>query len=186
MKVSKKSEYAMRALIDLAMAHAMGRELVPLSALAETQKIPSAFLEQILMVLKRAGHLTSVRGKYGGYSLARPADEVFLGDVVRLLDGPLAPIACASQTAYAPCTCPDEAHCGLRLLMLDVRRAISDVMDKYSLAQVAEVTLQRLRRDNLEPPVIHQIRHLSLVERAKKLEHRPLCPPKPSEPEYVI
>ena len=173
----------MRALIDLAMAHAVGRGVVPLSALAECQNIPGSFLEQILMQLKRAGILKSVRGKYGGYALARPAKEIMMGDLVRLIDGPLAPISCASQSAYAPCTCPDEAHCGLRLLMLDVRNSISNVMDQCSLEQVSEVTLTNLQADGLEPEVVHQIRHMSLVERAKKMKK---FVPLELEPDFVI
>jgi len=175
MRISKRGEYAMRSLIDLAMAHAVGRGVVPLSALAECQNIPASFLEQILMQLKREGILKSTRGKYGGYALAKPAKEIIMGDLVRLIDGPLAPIACASQSAYEPCTCPDEAHCGLRLLMVDVRQSISNVMDKYSLEQVSSVALAKLQADGLEPNVVHQIRHMSLAERAKKM--RKFVPP---------
>ncbi len=180
MKVSKKGEYAMRALIDMAMAHAMGLDLVPLSALAESQRLPGTFLEQILMMLKREGILSSTRGKYGGYSLAKPAGEIVMGDLVRLIDGPLAPISCASHTAYAPCTCPDEEHCGLRLLMVDVRQAISSVMDKYSLAQVAGVALQKFRRDGLEPPIVKLIRPPGKARTAKAAHAST------DEPEYAI
>jgi Rrf2 family protein len=183
MRISKRGEYAMRSLIDLAMAHAMDRGVVPLSALAETQNIPAAFLEQILVQLKREGILKSVRGKYGGYSLAKSAKEIMMGDLVRMIDGPLAPIGCASQSAYTRCTCPDEAHCGLRLLMIDVRQAISNVMDKYSLEQVAAVALSKLHADNLEPEVVHQIRHMSLVERSKKLKK---FVPLVMEPDFTI
>ena len=173
MKISKKGEYAMRALIDFAMAQAMGRELVPLSALAETQNIPVSFLEQILILLKRNGILKSVRGKYGGYSLAVQARTIMMGNVVRLIDGPLAPIACASTTAFEPCSCPDIDHCGLRLFMIDVRQAISNVMDRYSLEQVAGVALAKFQSAGLEPDVVHKIRHMSLVERAKELKIPP-------------
>ncbi|MEI8038035.1 MAG: Rrf2 family transcriptional regulator [Verrucomicrobiota bacterium] len=183
MKISKRGEYAMRSLIDLAMAHAMGRGVVPLSALAECQNIPASFLEQILMQLKREGILKSTRGKYGGYALAKPAKEILMGDLVRLIDGPLAPIACASQSAYAPCSCPDEEHCGLRLLMVDVRQSISNVMDKSSLEQVAAVALTKLQADGLEPDVVHQIRHMSLVERAKKMKK---FVPQVMETDFVI
>ena len=156
---------------------------MPLSALAVSQNIPGSFLEQILMQLKREGILKSVRGKYGGYSLAKPAQEIMMGDLVRMIDGPLAPIACASQSAYARCSCPDEAHCGLRLLMVDVRQSISNVMDKYSLEQVAGVTLTKLQADGMEPEVVHQIRHMSLDERARTLKK--FVPPM-MEPEYTI
>lgn len=182
MKLSKKGEYALRSLIDLAMAHAMGRELVPLSALAEAQRIPAGFLEQILLQLKREGLLKSTRGKYGGYALAVPASKIKMGDIVRMVDGPLAPIRCASQTAYAPCSCPDEDHCGLRLLMLDVRQAISNVMDRYSLEQAAEVTLGKLRASGMEPLVVNIIRHMPLSERDKEMK----LPPITESLDYVI
>ncbi len=72
--------------------------------------------------------------------------------MVRLIDGPLAPIACVSKTAYAPCSCPDEDHCGLRMLMLDVRNAIAHLLDRHTLAEVVEVTMRSLRRDKVAPP----------------------------------
>ena len=75
-----------------------------------------------------------------------------MGQIVRLIDGPLAPIGCVSQTRYERCTCPDEEHCGLRMLMLDVRNSIADIMDRYTLAQIVEITLRKLRRDSLPVP----------------------------------
>jgi len=152
MKVSKKGEYALRALIDLGVAAEVGRPLIQVSELAESERIPSKFLEQIMQLLKEAGFVESRRGKYGGYRLARPAQKVTIGQVVRLIDGPLAPIGCVSQTAYEKCSCPDETHCGLRMLMLDVRNAIASILDRYSLADVVEVTLRKMRRDGVELP----------------------------------
>jgi Rrf2 family protein len=165
------------------MAHALDRPLVPLTALAEAQRIPATFLEQILIELRQGGFLVSTRGKYGGYSLAKPADEIMLGNIVRFLDGPLAPIGCASVTAYERCSCPDEEHCGLRLVMMDVRNAISNVLDRYSLSHLAEVTLQHLRRDGLLPPVVELIRHLNLSARAKASAPKPSTP---AEPDFSI
>ncbi len=184
MKLSKKGEYALRALLDLAMAQALGRTLVPLSALAEAQRMPATFLEQILVELRQAGILSSTRGKYGGYSLARPAAEIHIGEIVRQIDGPLAPIGCASVTAYERCSCPDEEHCGLRLIMLDVRNAISNVLDRFTLAQLATVTLQHLRRDGMLPPVVRLIRHLDLSTRAKVAAQKtsPIRPSRKSAP----
>jgi len=72
-----------------------------------------------------------------------PADRIRFGNVIRLIDGPLAPIACVSQTAYEPCTCPDEAHCGLHMLMLDVRNTIANILDRYTLADTVEITLRK-------------------------------------------
>lgn len=152
MKISKRGEYGLRAMIDLALAKELGRDLVQLSELAEGEKIPLKFLEQILLALKEGGFLESIRGKYGGYRLARPASSIYMGQLVRYLDGPLAPINCVSQTAYQRCTCPDEAHCGLRMLMLDVRNAITNILDRYTLANVVEVTLRKMRSNNVTVP----------------------------------
>lgn len=152
MKLSKKGEYALRSLINLGIAAEMKRKLVQVSELAEGEQLPVKFLEQILQALKEAGIVASQRGKFGGYRLARPASKIFIGEVVRLIDGPLAPIGCVSQTAYEPCTCPDEAHCGLRMLMVDVRNAIADILDRYTLADVVEITLRKMRRDSVSLP----------------------------------
>jgi Rrf2 family protein len=152
MKLSKKGEYALRSLINLGIAAEMDRKLVQVSELAENEQLPVKFLEQILQALKEAGIVASQRGKFGGYRLARPARKIFIGEVVRLIDGPLAPIGCVSQTAYEPCTCPDEAHCGLRMLMVDVRNAIADILDRYTLADVVEITLRKMRRDSVSLP----------------------------------
>jgi len=152
MKLSKKGEYALRSLINLGIAAEMKRKLVQVSELAENEQLPVKFLEQILQALKEAGIVASQRGKFGGYRLARPAGKIFIGEVVRLIDGPLAPISCVSQTAYEPCTCPDEAHCGLRMLMVDVRNAIADILDRYTLADVVEITLRKMRRDSVSLP----------------------------------
>lgn len=152
MKLSKKGEYALRSLINLGIAAEVGRELVRVSELADNEQLPVKFLEQIMQLLKEAGFVESERGKFGGYRLAKPARKITIGSVVRLIDGPLAPIGCVSQTAYEKCTCPDEAHCGLRMLMLDVRNAISGILDRYTLADVVEVTLRKLRRDGLPLP----------------------------------
>lgn len=152
MKLSKKGEYALRSLIILGIAAEMNRKLVQVSELAESEQLPVKFLEQILHILKEAGIVESQRGKFGGYRLARPARKIFIGEVVRLIDGPLAPIGCVSQTAYEPCTCPDEAHCGLRMLMVDVRNAIAGILDRYSLADVVEITLRKMRGDSISLP----------------------------------
>ena len=136
MRLSKRGEYGLRAMIDLAEANHSGNGLVQIKDIAERQHIPAKFLEQILLSLKNAGLLHSKMGIGGGYYLGRPAQEISLGHIVRVLDGPLAPIRCVSQMAYEPCGCPDEATCGLRLTMLDVRNAISNVLDQTTLSDV--------------------------------------------------
>ena len=92
--------------------------MLQISELASKEKLPIKFLEQIFTQLKSAGYVVSRRGKFGGYSLARPMNRIKFGEVIRLIEGPLAPIRCVSQMSYAPCSCPDEIHCGLRILML--------------------------------------------------------------------
>lgn len=137
MRLSKRGEYGLRAMIDLA-TWTKGNGVVQIKEIAEREKIPAKFLEQILLTLKNAGLLHSKMGIGGGYYLAKPASEINLGQIVRVLDGPLAPINCVSQSAYEPCGCPDERTCGLRLIMLDVRNAIANILDNTSLANVSE------------------------------------------------
>ncbi len=152
MHLSKKSEYALRATINLGIAADVGRGTVSGSELAEANRLPLKFIERILQELREAGIVETHRGKFGGYSLAKPADQIGIGQIVRLMDGRLAPICCASENAYQPCTCPDEEHCGLRMIMIDVRNAIANILDRYTVAQVVEVTLRKMRRDGIIPP----------------------------------
>jgi len=152
MKLSKRGEYALRSLINLGIAAKVGRRLVRVTELAKAEDLPIKFLEQVMQQLREAGFVESERGKHGGYRLAKNPSQIHIGEIVRLIDGPLAPIGCVSQTAYAPCNCPDEAHCGLRMLMLDVRNAIAAILDRYTLADVVEVTTRSLVRDGLPLP----------------------------------
>ncbi len=152
MHLSKKAEYALRATIHLGIASEVGRATISGSELAEVNRLPLKFIERILQELRESGIVETHRGKFGGYSLARPAGEIGVGQLIRLVDGRLAPICCASENAYQPCTCPDEDHCGLRMLMIDVRNAIAGILDRYTVAQVVEVTLRKMRRDGIVPP----------------------------------
>ena len=152
MNLSRRSEYALRALIDLGIAQELGRPMLQVTELAAKEKLPTKFLEQILTQLRLAGYVETKRGKLGGYSLGKPSTRIKLGAVIRLLDGPLAPLPCVSQSAYHRCTCPDEAHCGLRMVMFVVRNAITRVLDRASLAQVVEITLRKMRRDKIVVP----------------------------------
>lgn len=144
MRLSKKGEYAIRALIEIGLeALEPDPQLLQISLIARRTKIPEKFLEQILLTLKNGGILKSKRGVEGGYSLNKTIDEINLGAVIRLLDGPLAPISCVSVTAYRPCSCPDEETCGLRLAMLEVRNAIAGILDDYSLRKVINEVQKR-------------------------------------------
>ena len=136
MKLTKRGEYGLKALIDLA-AQDDPQAATQIKDIAQRQQIPVKFLEQILLTLKNAGILRSRAGVGGGYYLAKEPGEITLGQVVRVLDGPLAPIPCVSQMAYERCVCEDEATCGLRLTMLDVRNAIADILDRTTLADVS-------------------------------------------------
>ena len=134
--LSMKAKYALRALCALAQRP---EKLLPARAIAAEARIPEKFLESILVDLRNAGFVHSRRGLLGGHTLARPAGEVMVGDIIRAIDGPIAPLRCASVTAYRPCEdCADPNRCALRDLMADVREAMSEVLDRRSLAWLAE------------------------------------------------
>jgi Rrf2 family protein len=134
MKLSKRGEYGLRALQDLA-AH-YGEGPVPNRDLAARNNVPPRFLEQILLTLKHGQIVRSQKGPRGGYYLARPPQQINLAEVVRLLDGPLAPISCVSETAYEPCGCPDMEACGLRRVMREVRDVVAGMMERTTLADL--------------------------------------------------
>jgi Rrf2 family cysteine metabolism transcriptional repressor len=134
MRLSKRGEYGLRALQDLA-AH-YGEGPIPNKDLAERNNIPSRFLEQILLTLKHGQIVRSQKGPRGGYYLARPPQQITLAEAVRLLDGPLAPISCVSETAFEPCGCPDMEACGLRRVMKEVRDTVVGMMEGTTLADL--------------------------------------------------
>lgn len=131
--LTKRAKYALKAALHLAR-HEAG-EAVLIARVAETERIPKKFLESILLTLKNRGLLVSRKGRGGGYALARPADQISFGEIVRLMDGPLAPVPCVSVTAYHACEeCASEAGCEIRAVMKRVRDAISEVLDATTLA----------------------------------------------------
>jgi Rrf2 family transcriptional regulator, cysteine metabolism repressor len=138
MKLSKKSEYGLRALLELTLAH--GSTTLQRHEISDRQHIPIEFLEQILLMLKRAGLISSRRGAKGGYTLIKQPKDITLGQVIRILDGPLAPIGCVSKTAYQKChDCPyaDKVRCPVQQVMGTVRDAIAGILDHYTLADFA-------------------------------------------------
>lgn len=147
MKLTKRGEYALRTLIRLGTAQSLNQDVVSVATIAEGEKLPFKFLENILAELRQAGYVESKRGKMGGVMLAKPSAKITIGEIVRLIDGRLAPIGCASETDYEKCSCPDEIHCGLRMLMIDVRNSIARLLDRYTLADVVSVTMRRLERE---------------------------------------
>jgi Rrf2 family protein len=135
--LSKKAKYALQALLQLAKEYDQGPTLI--SELAQREGIPKKFLELILLDLKRHGILQSKKGKGGGYFLGKNPEAIFLGQAIRVLDGPLAPIPCVSQTAYMKChECKDEKTCGIRLVMQEVRDATAKILDSTSLADMIQ------------------------------------------------
>jgi Rrf2 family protein len=135
--LSQKSKYALKALTVLTKEYGQGPVLI--SDVAQREEIPRKFLEIILLELKNAGILQSKKGKGGGYSLGRPPQQITLGNVIRLLDGPLAPLPCVSRTAYVRCReCRDERTCGIRMVMKDVRDATAQILDSTTLADIVK------------------------------------------------
>lgn len=133
--LTQKAKYALKALGHLARHHGQGPVLA--ARISESEAIPRKFLEGILLELKRQGYLQSRRGRGGGYWLTRPPAEVHLGAVIRIFEGPLAPIPCVSKRYYAPCSdCVDESDCEVRRVMLEVKRAILEVLDRTSLEEM--------------------------------------------------
>lgn len=142
MKLSKKGEYAIRAIVALGTNHPRRLQI---QEIAQAENIPQKFLEQVLLILKNSGYLQSYRGQQGGYTLRKKPEEITLGEIVRLIDGSLAPIGCASRTSPTKCEeCryPTE-QCWLRGIMLDVRDAISDVLDKITFQDILKRVPQK-------------------------------------------
>ena len=135
MRLSRRSEYGLRALVDLVRHDGSGP--VALAALAQRNNLPSKFLEQIMATLKHGGIVRTTLGAHGGYAMAMDPSTVSIGRVIRLLDGALAPLPCVSLRYYAKCSCPDEATCPLRSVMIDVRDSMLEILDAESIAKMA-------------------------------------------------
>jgi len=134
--LTNKGKYGLKALIDLAGLEPGRTAFV--SDIAARNNIPKKFLDTILLELRNDGVLRSKKGPKGGYALSKPADEIMIGEVIRTLDGPLAPIRCASRTAFEPCDdCRDPAACQVRISMTQVRDAIAAVLDTMTLSEFA-------------------------------------------------
>jgi Rrf2 family cysteine metabolism transcriptional repressor len=151
-KLSSRGDYAVRALLEIALAPP--DQPTSLATVASRTGIPFKYLEQIFKLLRAAQVVRARRGKFGGYTLARPADQVTVGEVIRVLEGPLAPTLCASRTQHAPCPaylCPSESDCVLRGMWVDVRDAISSVVDHTTFADLAQ------RQRDRQPTARYQI-----------------------------
>lgn len=129
-----KAKYAIRALIVLGRN---GKKMLQIKTIAQEADVPQKFLETILLDLKNQGVVASKRGIFGGYFLARDVEDVTVGNIIRIIDGPLAPIRCASVTAYQKCDdCIDETTCVIRKTMVEVRNSIANVLDNKTLKEL--------------------------------------------------
>lgn len=132
--LTNKGKYGLKAMVHLA-GQPKGQTVL-VSDIATHNHIPKKFLEAILAELRKAGFVQSKKGKGGGYLLARSAHDIMVGDIIRALDGPLAPISCASHLYYRACDDCDEKHCAVRLMMYEVRNSIAYVLDKKTLVEL--------------------------------------------------
>lgn len=132
MRLSTRGEYASRAMLELAVRYGQGP--VPIRIISLAQAIPQQFLEQILLLLKRAGYVKSKKGPAGGYYLSRPPGEINVAEVIRVMDGPLAPINCVSVMEHEPC--PLEERCGLKWLWKEVRDMVAAHLEKTTFEDV--------------------------------------------------
>ena len=137
------------------------------------EQYSAQILDAILVELRNAGILNSRKGKGGGYLLARPAEKITVGQIIRILDGPLAPIACASKTAYQRCAdCPDEAACAIRDIMLDARDFIATILDRTSIASLRE-------RGHREQQILREVaREAERRDRSRQRRYRQSPPAK--------
>jgi Rrf2 family protein len=140
--LTKKGKYGLKAMVHLAGLEPGG--IAQGAEIAESNSISKKFLDHILTELRNAGFVYSKKGRGGGYALARPANEIRVGAIIRVLDGPLAPIACASVTAFRPCAdCNDLRACAVRLVMIEARNAVADLLDNRTLAELRAQTNPR-------------------------------------------
>lgn len=144
--ISQKAKYALRALIALARSHGTDNTQL-ISEIAEQQRIPKKFLEQILLDLKHHGIVVSRRGKAGGYMLLKSPDMITFGEVMRIVDGPIAPLPCLSRMAYRRCEdCRDEKSCEVRRVFARVAKATREVLDGTTIADcISDVTNDEVR-----------------------------------------
>ena len=126
--LTNKGKYGLKAMVHL--AGLPPTEVAQVGEVAEANDIPKKFLDQIFSELRKAGLVHSKKGKAGGYALSKTAESISVGQIVRVLDGPLAPIQCSSVTAYRPCgDCGDENYCPVRLIMVEARNALAAVLE---------------------------------------------------------
>ena len=150
MKLSVRGEYALRAMQVLARDFQEDDSVVRIQEISDKQNIPKRFLEQILNDLKSAGLVMSKRGVAGGYRLKRAPQYITLAEIIRHIEGPLAPVSCVSEKYYEKCSCPDESRCAIRSVMKEVRDSIVQVMEATTLGHLAD-RARKLEQQPLNP-----------------------------------
>ena len=135
-RVTTRGQYGVKAMFELALRSA--EHPVPLREIAERQGLPEHYLEQLIGPLRKAGLVRSVRGAQGGYMLGRDPAEITIGDILRVLEGPIAPTECAVDDPAATAYCPDGEDCVIRGVWLRIRDAINEVVDSITLAELCE------------------------------------------------
>lgn len=139
MKITFKGDYALKAMLDLSCRHETGM-VTPLIDISKRQNIPEKYLEQIMLILKKAGYIDSRRGSGGGFFLLKQPDQIFLGEIIRLIEGPVEPIACAKVDHDG--SCGEENECAFREVWLSVTDAISHVVDGVTLSNIMQRTTE--------------------------------------------
>ena len=137
MKITFKGDYALKAILDLSMNSENGR-VVPIAEISQRQDIPLPFLEQIMFILKKAGFVQSKTGKGGGFLLAKQPEEITMGEIIRLIERPIEPIACGVLGRSSGCA--DEEHCAFREVWVRVTEALSNIVDTVTFAQIMRRT----------------------------------------------
>ena len=140
MKVSTRGEYGVRAMVALARNYGVGP--MSIAAMAKESSVPYAYLEQLIVPLRRAGLVTSKRGAHGGYQLARPPEQVRVGEIYRVMEGPVAPMDCVSENVQDQ-TCPLIEGCETRPVWLKVRDSIVEALDSLTLADLVSQSKRR-------------------------------------------
>jgi Rrf2 family protein len=152
--ISKRTQYGLKAMLALGLRYGEGPVLI--ATLSKQETIPIKFLELILLDLKGSGLLDSKKGPKGGYQLSRPPSTITVGSLIRLMEGPLAPLPCASETAFRPCPeCVDVESCGTRIIMRQVRDAIANVLDRTTLADLIRQVESARAKSKCEPLMYH-------------------------------
>src|SRR6202171_993659 len=155
-QLSKRTQYSLRALYALTRNYGAGPLLI--TNLARAEAIPKNFLEQILLAMKGAGFVAIKKGKGGGYMLAQPPQKITIGAVIRALEGPLAPLPCASETRFRKCDeCVDIQTCGTRIVMRQVRDAMAAILDETTLTMVCRKVDQARELQRAPEALVYEI-----------------------------